>query len=102
MTIQISASDFEKEVLNASGTVLVDFYATWCGPCQAMLSVLEGFKAPEGVRVVKLDIDEGAEIAADYGVMSIPAFKVFKNGEVVNEAVGIQSEEELLAMVESK
>lgn len=100
MAKQITAADFEAEVLKDSGTVLVDFYATWCGPCQAMLPVLDSFEAPEGVKVVKLDIDQGAEIASEYGVMSIPSFKVFRDGKVVNEALGMQSEEQLLELVQ--
>ena len=101
MAKQISAADFETEVLKSSDTVIVDFYATWCGPCQAMLPVLDSFKAPEGVKVVKLDIDQGAEIASEYGVMSIPTFKVFKDGKVVNEAMGMQTEEQLLEMAQA-
>jgi thioredoxin 1 len=101
MVHQIAATDFETEVLKASGPVLVDFFATWCGPCQGMMPVLENLetKLPNGAKIVKVDVDQAPEISAEYGVMSIPAFKVFKNGEVVNEAVGMQTEEQLLAML---
>ncbi len=101
MVQQITATDFETEVLNSSDTVIVDFFATWCGPCQGMMPVLEELegKLPAGAKVVKIDVDQAPEIASEYGIMSIPAFKSFKDGKVVNEAVGMQSVEQLLAMV---
>ncbi len=101
MVHQITATDFETEVLKASGPVLVDFFATWCGPCQGMMPVLENLekKLPDGAKVVKIDVDQAPEVSSEYGVMSIPAFKVFKNGEVANEAVGMQTEEQLLSLL---
>lgn len=101
MVQQITAADFEKEVLNASETVLVDFFATWCGPCQGMMPVLDNLSGqlPAGTKVVKVDVDQAPEVASEYGVMSIPSFKAFKNGKVVSEAVGMQSVEQLLAML---
>ncbi len=101
MVKQITASDFDTEVLNASGPVIVDFFATWCGPCQGMMPVLENVegKLPSGAKIVKVDVDQAPELASQYGVMSIPAFKAFKGGKVISEAVGTQSEEQLLAMI---
>ena len=101
MVRQIAATDFDTEVLNASGPVIVDFFATWCGPCMGMIPVLENAegKLPTGAKIVKLDVDQAPKIAAEYGIMSIPAFKVFKGGKVVSEAVGTQSEDQLLAML---
>ena len=102
MAKQITADQFESEVLNSNDTVLVDFFATWCGPCQAMIPVLDELseELPAGKKVVKIDIDQAPQIAAKYGVMSIPTFKVFKNGQIVNEALGMQSKEALKQLLE--
>jgi len=101
MAKQITAAEFQNEVLNSKDTVLVDFFATWCGPCQAMIPVLDELsnELPAGKKVVKIDIDQAPEIAAQYGVMSIPTFKVFKDGQIVNEALGMQSKEALIEMM---
>ena len=101
MTKQIKGDDFQAEVIESTDTVLVDFFAEWCGPCQGMAPVLDELEADltDGHKVVKIDIDEAPEIAAKYGVMSIPTFKVFKGGEIINEAMGTKSKGELLAMM---
>ncbi len=101
MAKQITAAEFQNEVLNSKDTVLVDFFATWCGPCQAMIPVLDELsnELPAGKKVVKIDIDQAPEIAAKYGVMSIPTFKVFKDGQIVNETLGMQSKEALIEMM---
>ena len=98
---EINASDFQKEVLEAPEKVLVDFFASWCGPCQGMMPVLENLEGqlPAGTKVVKIDVDQAPEIAGQYGVMSIPSFKVFQNGEVVSEALGMQSVEQVLTLL---
>jgi thioredoxin 1 len=101
MAKQITGDQFQAEVLDSKDTVLVDFFATWCGPCQAMIPVLEEL-TPElqaGKKIIKIDIDQAPEIAAKYGVMSIPTFKVFKGGEIVKEALGMQSKEALVEMM---
>ena len=101
MAKQINADQFQEEVLNSPDTVLVDFFATWCGPCQAMIPVLDELSAelPAGKKIVKIDIDQAPQLAAQYGVMSIPTFKVFKNGQIVREALGMQSKEALIEML---
>lgn len=72
------------------GTVLVDFYATWCGPCKMQGEVLK--KLEEDVKIVKIDVDEHTELAKEFGVMSIPTLILFKDGEVVNKNVGFTPE----------
>lgn len=68
--------------------VLVDFYATWCGPCKMMHPVLDELKDSRGVKVVKVDVDQNEDIAKKYGVMSIPTLILFKNGELISKRVG--------------
>ena len=97
----VTDSDFQAEVLDSSDVVLVDFFAEWCGPCQALMPILEELSGemPAGSKVVKVDVDQAPESSAKYGVMSIPTLKVFKGGEVVDEVSGLQSKEALLARV---
>ncbi|WP_182200385.1 thioredoxin [Paraliobacillus salinarum] len=83
------------------GLVLVDFWATWCGPCKMIAPVLEEIDAEmsDTVKIVKLDVDENQETAAKHGVMSIPTLLLFKNGEVVDQVVGYQPKEALEALI---
>ena len=85
-----NSEDFEKEI--QSGKVLVDFYADWCGPCQALGQILEEL---EGVPVLKINVDIFAEIAQEFGVMSIPTIILFQDGEQLKKNVGLVSLEEL-------
>jgi thioredoxin 1 len=80
-----------------SGTVLVDFWATWCGPCKMIAPVLEELDADMGdkVKIVKVDVDENQETAGKFGIMSIPTLLVLKDGEVVDKVVGYQPKEAL-------
>jgi thioredoxin 1 len=104
MAAYVVATDdnFQEVVLDATLPVLVDFWAPWCGPCQMMGPVIEKVAASlEGKAVVvKYDVQDNQDFAAKYGIQGIPAFKVFKNGEVVDEAVGGMPEEKLTALIE--
>ncbi len=96
--IILNDQNFENEVLKSEVPVLVDFWAPWCGPCKMMGPIVEEVaKELEGqpVKVAKLNVDEAAATAEKYNVMSIPTFKIFKGGQVVDEFVGIQNKEEI-------
>lgn len=87
--LKVTNENFEEEVLKNEGTVLIDFYADWCGPCKMMVPVVEKIAEENpDLKVVKVNIDEEESLAIQYRVMSIPTFLVMKNGEVVNKVVG--------------
>lgn len=98
--LKITSENFEKEVLESKEPVLIDFYATWCGPCKMMSPIVEEIaKELEGkIKVFKVDTDEEQDLAIKYGIMSIPTFMVFKNGKVEKTAVGMRDKEELINM----
>lgn len=100
--LAISATDFEKEVLQSDVPVLVDFWATWCRPCIAIGPHIEAIASEmDGkAKVVKIDVDANGELAGQYGVMSIPNLLVFKGGEVVDNMVGAGSKDDIKALLE--
>ncbi len=97
--LTFTSENFEKEVLQSDKPVLVDFFATWCGPCKSMHPVLEELDREEDFKVGQVDIDEYPDLVNKYRIMSVPFFIVFKNGEVVGKTIGVQSKEELLALI---
>ena len=101
MTEQINSADWQVKVLDADTPVLVDFFATWCGPCKMMAPVIDEIAAEKAgqVAVYKIDIDENPDIAQRYGVMSIPTFISFKNGEVAAQSLGAQPKANIEAML---
>ena len=98
--INVKTADFEAEVLKSDKTVLVDFWAVWCGPCR-MLSPVVDQVAEENpdIKVCKVNVDEEQQLAIKYGVMSIPTLLVFKGGELVNQSVGGFPKEEGLNLI---
>lgn len=98
--LSVTSANFEEEVLNSDKTVLVDFYADWCGPCKAYSPIVESVAAEnEDIKVVKINVDNAQDIAIKYQVMSIPTTVVIKNGQEINRAVGMMSKSDLLEMV---
>ena len=92
------ALDFKKDVLESPVPVLVDFWAPWCGPCRMIVPVIEGIaaKANGKAKVVKVNVDEHQDIAAQYGIQGIPTVMVFKKGEIATTLVGARQEKEYL------
>ena len=97
--LNINKNNFVEEVINSEKPVLVDFWASWCGPCRMVVPIVEQIaeEYPE-YKVVKINVDEEQELAAQFGVMSIPSLMIFKNGEVVNKSVGAKNKKQILAM----
>ena len=98
--VKVTESNFEQEVLQAEGKVLVDFWAVWCGPCQMVSPVIEQIgEENDSIRVGKVNVDEQGELTMQFRVVSIPTLVVMKGGEEVNRIVGAASKSEILAML---
>lgn len=100
--IHLTDQDFNDKI-NTDKLVLVDFFATWCGPCRMQGPILERVKAEVGdqVEIYKLDVDECEQTAKNYGVMSIPTLILFKNGKEVAKNVGLMSQDAILDWIEN-
>ena len=100
MSKNITLENFDQEVLRSDKTVLLDFWATWCGPCRMVAPILEEIAAERpDIKVCKVNVDEQPELASRYRIMSIPTLMVVKNGQVVNQAVGARPKSQILSML---
>lgn len=101
--LEVNQDNFQGKVLDVKGKpVLVDFWATWCGPCLTQGPIVDELAEEIGDKAViaKLDVDDNQDIAGEYGVMSIPTILVFKDGEVVEQLVGVHQKEDLMKVLE--
>ncbi len=98
--ITLTKVNFENEVMNSDKPVLIDFSATWCGPCRMVAPIIEEIAAENSdYKICKVDVDEEPELAAAFAVSSIPMLVVVKNGKIVDQAVGARPKEAILAML---
>lgn len=98
--IKLNKTNFKQEIMNRKGVALVDFYADWCGPCKMVSPIInEIAEERSDILVGKVDVDQSPELAAEFGVMSIPTLIIFKDGEVISETVGYRPKQEILSML---
>lgn len=98
---KLNKHNFQNEILNNANIALVDFYADWCGPCRMMGPIVDEIASERpDVTVGKVNLDENPELASKYRIMTIPTLLVFKNGDILTQASGLRSKEDILEMLE--
>lgn len=100
MTVNVTAENFDEEVLNYKGKVLVDFWAEWCGPCMMLGPIIEEVSEEvDDVKFCKVNCDEARDVALQFRIMTIPNLIVFENGEQVNQSIGYIEKEDVLELI---
>ena len=98
--IKINKGNFQTEVINSESTVRLDFYADWCGPCRMVSPIVDEIAEERAdIKVGKINVDEESELAERFGIFSIPALVVIKDGKIVNQSVGARPKAQILAML---
>ena len=98
--LTITKDNFSKEVMESAQPVLLDFWANWCGPCRMLSPIIDEIgEETAGIKVGKVNVDEQRELAAQFGVMSIPTLVVIKNGKAVKHSVGVQTKDRIRSML---
>lgn len=103
MATELTESQFQGEVIESGDPVLVDFFATWCNPCKMMAPILDevASRVEPRAHVYKIDIDQCHQLASKYEVMSVPTLMIFKDGQIVQKFIGVQSKEVLVNAIEN-
>ena len=98
--ININKNNFQNEIMDSEKTVLLDFWAPWCAPCRMVVPIIEEIASERpDIKVGKINVDEQPELASKFGIMSIPTLILKKDGQVVEKAIGVQTKEQLEAMI---
>ena len=103
MITVLDSQNFESEITNSLSPIIVDFFASWCGPCKMLSPVLEKIdeKFEENLKILKVDIDKFPELANKYNIMSVPTLIFFENGEIVRQETGFMLEEKIMEFIKS-